>query len=87
MARLPARSERMERTPGAALRGFHISYVDNSPERLLRSRAVAERFAVTTRTVNRWGDEGVIPVVRVSRGSPTCASDAVAGAAPHEETC
>jgi DNA-binding transcriptional MerR regulator len=39
---------------------------DNSTERLLRSRDVAERFAVTTRTVNRWGDEGVIPVVRVS---------------------
>lgn len=38
---------------------------DNSTERLLRSRDVAGRFAVTTRTV-RWGDEGVIPVVRIS---------------------
>jgi hypothetical protein len=32
---------------------------DNNTERLLRIRDVAERFAVTTRTVNRWATRTV----------------------------
>jgi hypothetical protein len=37
--------------------------------RVLRPGEVAELFAVTTRTVRRWADAGMLPVFRTSAGN------------------
>jgi excisionase family DNA binding protein len=68
IARDPARKQPAQRKPKPEplpRLAFHPDYEDDE---ILRPIEVAELFAVTTRTVGRWADAGVLPVFRTIGG-------------------
>jgi excisionase family DNA binding protein len=68
IAREPARKQPAQRKPKPEPLPRLAFYPDYEDDEILLPVQVADLFAVTTRTVRRWADAGVLPVFRTVGG-------------------